>query len=232
MGKKAVVLLSGGMDSTTTLAIAKKEGFEIYALSFDYGQRNYLEIKKAEKVAEFFGAKDHLVIPVHLKKIGGSSLTSEGISLPRGRDLVEIGKEIPSTYVPARNTIFLSYALAWAEVLGAEDIFIGVNAIDCSGYPDTRPEYIHAFEQMAKLATKAGVEGKLKFKIRIPLINLSKAEIIKKGMALGVDYSLTHSCYDPFPNGMACGDCDSCRLRLKGFEEAGFKDPISYKVIH
>jgi 7-cyano-7-deazaguanine synthase len=231
MGGKAVVLLSGGMDSATTLAIAKKEGFEIYALTFDYGQRNSLEIKKAEKIAVFFGAKDHLVIPVPLKKIGGSSLTSDEMSLPRGRDLREIGKEIPSTYVPARNTIFLSYALAWAEVLGAGDIFIGVNAIDCSGYPDTRPEYVHAFEHMANLATKAGAEGKMQFKIRSPLINLSKADIIRKGMELGVDYSLTHSCYDPFPNGTACGECDSCRLRQKGFEEAGFKDPISYKEI-
>ncbi|HPD60479.1 MAG TPA: 7-cyano-7-deazaguanine synthase QueC [Thermodesulfobacteriota bacterium] len=231
MERKAVVLLSGGMDSTTTLAIAKKEGFGIYALSFDYGQRNSLEIKKAVKIAASFGAKDHLIIPVHLKKIGGSSLTSKEISLPKGRDLRKVGKEIPSTYVPARNTIFLSYALAWAEVLGAGDIFIGVNAIDCSGYPDTRPEYINAFEQMANLATKAGVEGELKFKIHIPLINLSKADIIKKGMELGVDYSLTQSCYDPFPDGRACGECDSCKLRLKGFEEAGFKDPISYKEI-
>jgi 7-cyano-7-deazaguanine synthase len=231
MQGKAVVLLSGGMDSATILAIAKKEGFEIYALSFDYGQRNSFEIEQAEKIAAFFGVKDHLIIPVHLKKIGGSSLISGGMPLPKGRNTEEIGKEIPSTYVPARNTIFLSYALAWAEVLGAAEIFIGVNAIDCSGYPDTRPEYIHAFEQMANLATKAGAEGKLQFKIRMPLINLSKADIIKKGMELGVDYSLTHSCYDPFPNGMACGECDSCRLRLRGFEEAGFKDPIPYRDI-
>ena len=231
MGGKAVVLLSGGMDSATTLAIAKKEGFEIYSLSFEYGQRNSLEIKIAEKIAAFFGVKDHLIIPVPLKEIGGSSLTSEAMCLPRGRNLGEIGKGIPSTYVPARNTIFLSYGLAWAEVLGAGDIFIGVNAIDCSGYPDTRPEYIYAFEHMANLATKAGIEGKVRFKIRTPLINLSKADIIRKGMELGVDYSLTHSCYDPFPNGVACGECDSCRLRLKGFEEAGFKDPIIYKEV-
>jgi len=228
MGKKAVVLLSGGMDSATTLAIAKKEGFEIYTLSFDYGQRNSLEIKKAEKIAVFFGAKDHLVIPVHLKKIGGSSLTSDGMSLPRERDLREIGKEIPSTYVPARNTIFLSYALAWAEVLGAGDIFIGVNAIDCSGYPDTRPEYIHAFEQMANLATKAGVEGKT-FSIHTPLIKMTKSEIIQKGLSLGVDFSLTTTCYDPSPSGAACGTCDACILRLKGFREIGITDPITYQ---
>lgn len=231
MKKKAVVLLSGGMDSTTTLAVAKREGFEVYALSFDYGQRNSLEIKRAEKIAKFFGIKDHLIVPIDLKKIGGSSLTSNEISLPKGRERGEIGKEIPSTYVPARNTIFLSYALAWAEVLEAEDIFIGVNAVDCSGYPDCRLAYINAFEQMANLATKAGVEGKLKFKIRTPLINLSKAEIIKKGIELGVDYSLTHSCYDPLPNGSACGECDSCKLRLKGFEDAGVKDPILYRKI-
>jgi len=232
MKQKAVVLLSGGMDSATTLAIAKREGFESYALSFDYGQRNFLEIKQAEKIAKFFGVKHHLVILVDLKKIGGSSLTSDKISLPKGRKLGQIGKEIPSTYVPARNTIFLAYALAWAEILGAEDIFIGVNAIDCSGYPDCRLAYINAFEEMANLATKAGVEGKLKFKIRTPLITLSKSEIIKRGVKLGVDYSLTHSCYDSSPDGSACGECDSCKLRLKGFEGAGVKDPISYRKIY
>jgi 7-cyano-7-deazaguanine synthase len=229
MGAKSVVLLSGGMDSATTLAVAKNEAFKIYALSFDYGQRNSLEIKKAKLIAEAFGVGNHLIIPVHLEMIGGSSLTSEAMAVPTGRDIKEIGKEIPSTYVPARNTIFLSYALAWAEVVGAGDIFIGVNAIDCSGYPDTRPEYIHAFEQLANLATKAGVEGKTQFRIRVPLINLSKADIIKKGVELGVDYSLTNSCYSPFSDGMACGECDSCKLRLKGFEEAGFKDPVCYK---
>jgi len=229
MVKKAVVLLSGGMDSATTLAIAKREGFEIYALSFDYGQRNFFEIKKAKRIAKFFEVKNHLLIPLRLNKIGGSALTSREIFLPKERGFGEIGKEIPSTYVPARNTIFLSYALAWAEVLRTGDIFIGVNIIDTSGYPDCRPGFISAFERMAHLATKAGVEGKLKFKIHTPLINLSKAGIIKKGLSLGVDYSLTHSCYDPLPDGKACGKCDSCRLRLKGFKEAGSKDPILYE---
>jgi len=228
MQKKAVVLLSGGVDSTTTLAFAKIEGFEIYALSFHYGQRNIFEVEQAKKIAKFLGVKEHLILSIDLKAIGGSALTSEKISLPKNRKLTDIGREIPSTYVPARNTIFLAYALAWAETIGAEDIFIGVNAIDSSGYPDCRLTYIKAFEQLCNLATKAAVEGKLQFKIRTPLINLSKAEIIKKGMELGVDFSLTHSCYDPLPDGKACGKCDSCQLRLKGFKEAGFHDPIRY----
>jgi 7-cyano-7-deazaguanine synthase len=228
MEKKAVVLLSGGIDSATVMAIVKKEGFKIYALSFRYGQRHSLELKKAKKLAKYFNARDHLVITLDLTKIGGSALITKSIPLPKGRSLREIEKEIPVSYVPARNTIFLSYALAWAEVINAGDIFIGVNAIDFSGYPDCRPEYIRAFEKLANLATKAGVEKKLHFRIHTPLINLSKAEIIKKGIELGVDYSLTHSCYDPLEDGRACGECDSCKLRLKGFKEAGIKDPISY----
>ncbi len=228
MGKKAVVLLSGGIDSATIMAMVKKEGFEIYALSFRYGQRHSLELKKAKELVKYFNARDHLVITLDLAKIGGSALITKRIPLPKGRSFQEIKRGIPVSYVPARNTIFLSYALAWAEVINTEDIFIGVNTIDFSGYPDCRPEYIQAFERLANLATKAGVEGKLHFRIHTPLINLSKAEIIKKGIELGVDYSLTHSCYDPLEDGRACGECDSCKLRLKGFKEAGIKDPISY----
>ena len=228
MGKKAVVLLSGGIDSATIMAMVKKEGFEIYALSFRYGQRHSLELKKAKELAKYFNARDHLVITLDLTKIGGSALIGRSSLLPKGRSLEEIKRGIPVSYVPARNTIFLSYALAWAEVINTGDIFIGVNTIDFSGYPDCRPEYIQAFERLADLATKAGVEGKLHFRIHTPLINLSKAEIIKKGIELGVDYSLTHSCYDPLEDGRACGECDSCKLRLKGFKEAGIKDPISY----
>jgi len=228
MGKKAVVLLSGGIDSATIMAMVKKEGFEIYALSFRYGQRHSLELKKAKELAKYFNARDHLVITLDLTKIGGSALITKRIPLPKGRSFQEIKRGIPVSYVPARNTIFLSYALAWAEVINTGDIFIGVNTIDFSGYPDCRPEYIQAFERLADLATKAGVEGKLHFRIHTPLINLSKAEIIKKGIELGVDYSLTHSCYDPLEDGRACGECDSCKLRLKGFKEAGIKDPISY----
>ena len=228
MGKKAVILLSGGIDSATIMAMVKKEGFEIYALSFRYGQRHSLELKKAKELAKYFNARDHLVITLDLTKIGGSALITKRIPLPKGRSFQEIKRGIPVSYVPARNTIFLSYALAWAEVINTGDIFIGVNTIDFSGYPDCRPEYIQAFERLANLATKAGVEGKLHFRIHTPLINLSKAEIIKKGIELGVDYSLTHSCYDPLEDGRACGECDSCKLRLKGFKEAGIKDPISY----
>ena len=228
MGKKAVVLLSGGIDSATIMAMVKKEGFEVYALSFRYGQRHSLELKKAKELAKYFNARDHLVITLDLAKIGGSALITKRIPLPKGRSFQEIKRGIPVSYVPARNTIFLSYALAWAEVINTGDIFIGVNTIDFSGYPDCRPEYIQAFERLANLATKAGVEGKLHFRIHTPLINLSKAEIIKKGIELGVDYSLTHSCYDPLEDGRACGECDSCKLRLKGFKEAGIKDPISY----
>ncbi len=225
--KKAVVLLSGGIDSTTAMAIAKHEGFEIYSLSFSYGQRHAFELKAAQKVADAIGVAEHLVINVDIEQIGGSSLTDD-IDVPKDRDEISLSREIPVTYVPARNTIFLSYALAWAEVLESSDIFIGVNAIDYSGYPDCRPEYTEAFERMANLATKAGVEGITKIRIRTPLIHLTKAQIIKKGVELGIDYSLTHSCYDPGPQGLACGRCDSCFLRKKGFKEAGVTDPTKY----
>ena len=227
--RKAIVLSSGGLDSTTAMAIARQEGWEIYSLSFDYGQRHALELEAAQRVARALGAKQHLVVDVDLAKIGGSALTDD-IAVPKGRSEQEMEREIPVTYVPARNTIFLSYALAWAEMLGASVIFTGVNAIDYSGYPDCRPEYIEAFEHMANLATKAGVEGKLEIKIRTPLIRMTKAEIIQKGIELGVDYCITHSCYDPSPQGRACGQCDSCLLRKRGFTEAGIPDPITYVV--
>jgi 7-cyano-7-deazaguanine synthase len=225
--KKAVVLSSGGIDSTTVMAMAKHEGFKIFSLSFFYGQRHAFELEAAQKVANAIGVTEHLVINIDLKQIGGSSLTDD-MDVPKDRDEQEMSREIPATYVPARNTIFLSFALAWAEVLKSSDIFIGVNAIDYSGYPDCRPEYIDAFEKMANLATKAGVEGTTKIKIRTPLIRLTKAEIIQKGIELGVDYALTHSCYDPSPQGLACGRCDSCQLRKKGFKEAGISDPTRY----
>src|SRR3989338_2561674 len=225
--KKAVVLSSGGMDSTTAMAIAKEEGYEIYSLSFNYGQRHSFELKKASEVAKFFNAKKHLIIDIDLRKIGGSALTSD-IEIPKS-SIYNLQSSIPITYVPARNTIFLSLALAWAEVLGAEDIFIGANAVDYSGYPDCRPEYIKAFEKMANLATKAGVEEKSHIKIHTPLIYLAKGEIIKKGISLGVDYSLTSSCYSQDKDGNPCGLCDSCQFRLKGFKEAGIKDPLTYK---
>ena len=225
--RKAVVLSSGGIDSTTAMAIAKHEGYKIYSLSFFYGQRHVFELEAAQKVANAIGVTKHLVINIDLKQIGGSSLTDD-IDVPKDRDEQEMTREIPVTYVPARNTIFLSFALAWAEVLKSSDIFIGVNAIDYSGYPDCRPEYIDAFERMANLATKAGVEGTTKIRIRTPLIRLTKAEIIQKGIELGIDYALTHSCYDPFPQGQACGRCDSCQLRKKGFKEAGVLDPTQY----
>jgi len=228
MKKKGVVLFSGGIDSTTVMAIAKKERFEIYALTFDYGQRHSVEIEKAKKIAHDLGCKEHLFISLALDTIGGSALVCRDIPVPKDKKTRKEADRIPVTYVPARNTIFLSYALAWAEVLNAEDIFIGVNSIDYSGYPDCRTEYIEAFERMAALATKAGVEGKVHFKINVPLINLSKAEIIKKGVELGVDYALSHSCYDPLPDGKACGRCDSCRIRRKGFQEAGVEDPTQY----
>lgn len=226
--KKAVVLSSGGLDSTIAMAIAKNEGYEIYSLSFSYGQRHALELEAARRVAKALGAREHMVIHVDLGKIGGSALTDATIDVPKARSEEEMKKEIPITYVPARNTIFLSYALAWAEVLGASEIFIGVNAIDYSGYPDCRPEYIKSFEDMANLAIKAAVEGKMRITIRTPLIKMTKAEIIRKGMELGVDFQLTHSCYDPSPEGKACGQCDSCLLRKKGFREAGIQDPIEY----
>jgi len=226
--KKAVVLFSGGLDSTTCLAIAKSQGFELYALSFYYHQRHDVEIKAAKRVAESMGVKQHLVLELPLNKIGGSALTDD-IDVPKDLN-PEQTTEIPITYVPARNTIFLSFALGWAEVLGAADIFIGVNAVDYSGYPDCRPEFIEAFEKMANLATKETVTGKFKFQIHTPLVKLTKAEIIKKGLELGVDYSLTHSCYDPDEHGLACGRCDSCYLRKKGFAEAGVPDPTLYSL--
>jgi len=224
---KAVVLSSGGVDSTTVMAIVKAEGYEIYSLTFRYGQRHGVEVEAAEKVAAFFGARKHLVLDIDLRIIGASALTDE-IEVPKGRDESEMNAGIPITYVPARNTIFLSYALAWAEVLGASDIFIGVNAVDYSGYPDCRPEYIAAFENMANLATKAGIQGKTRIRIRTPLIHMSKAEIIRRGTEMAVDYSITHSCYDPSPDGKACGLCDSCLLRKRGFREAGIEDPALY----
>jgi 7-cyano-7-deazaguanine synthase len=227
--KKAVVLSSGGIDSTTAMAMAKHEGFELYSLSFFYGQRHAVELEAAQKVADALGVAEHLVINFDLTKIGGSSLTDD-MDVPKARDERTMTREIPVTYVPARNTIFLSFALAWAEVLESSDIFIGVNAIDYSGYPDCRPEYIDAFERMANLATKSGVEGMTKINIRTPVIRLTKAQIIKKGIELGIDYSVTHSCYDPSPQGLACGRCDSCSLRKKGFKEAGVKDPTRYAL--
>ena|SRR2546427_1875090 len=226
-GKKAVVLLSGGVDSSTALAIAKGEEYRVSALTFRYGQRHQREIEAARQVAAFFRVEDHRIIDFDLRAIGGSALTDE-IEVPKGRSPQEISQGIPTTYVPARNTIFLSFALALAEKLGAEDIFFGANQLDYSGYPDCREEYIRAFEKMANLATKACVEGKSQIKIHAPLIRMTKAEIIKKGLDLGVDYALTWSCYDPTPEGLACGLCDSCQLRLKGFKEAGCQDPIKY----
>lgn len=222
MAEKAVVLYSGGLDSTTCMAIAVSQGFAPYAVSFAYGQRHSVELELAKKNALAMGAVDHLIIEFDYRKVGGSALTSDA-AVPKDG----VGEDIPVTYVPARNTIFLSFALGWAEVLGARDIFIGVNALDYSGYPDCRPEYIAAFEKMANLATKAGIEGH-GFRIHTPLIHLTKAEIIKKGLKLGVDYAMTHSCYDPTPAGLSCGLCDSCRLRLKGFAEAGLPDPAGY----
>jgi 7-cyano-7-deazaguanine synthase len=224
--KRAVVLLSGGLDSTTTLAIAIAEGHEAYALSFDYGQRHQIEIEAARRVANSLGSKEHRVAKIDLRIFGGSALT-EDVDVPKQRSETEIAHGIPVTYVPARNTIFLAYALAWAEIISASDIFLGVNAIDYSGYPDCRPEFIEAFKTLANLATKAGLEGR-RFQIHTPLIKLTKAEIIHKAVELGVDLSLTHSCYDPSPEGLACGECDSCLLRLKGFREAGIEDPIRY----
>jgi 7-cyano-7-deazaguanine synthase len=226
--RKAVVVSSGGIDSTTAMAIAKSEGYDVYSLSFCYGQRHIPELKAAERVANAMGVREHLVIDIDMRKIGGSALTDD-IDVPRDRSLEEgMEREIPVTYVPARNTIFLSYALAWAEVLEASDIFVGVNAVDYSGYPDCRPEYIEAFERMANLATRAGVEGITRVKIHTPLIAMTKAQIIQKGVELGVDYTMTHSCYDPSADGKACGRCDSCLLRKKGFQEAGVPDPTEY----
>lgn len=225
--KNAVVLFSGGLDSSTCLAIAKSQGFNAYALSFRYGQRHTVELEAARRVAANLGAAGHLILDLPLGTIGGSALTAD-IAVPKDRDLAVMENEIPVTYVPARNTVFLSMALAWAEVLPAADIFIGVNAMDYSGYPDCRPEFVDAFEKMANLALKEAVEGRLKMQVHAPLMELNKAQIIRKGMALGVDYGLTHSCYDPSAEGLACGRCDSCLLRKKGFEEAGVSDPTRY----
>ena len=226
---KAVCLLSGGLDSSTCLAVARRDGFECYALSFDYGQRHRAEVAAARKVAAALGAARQITLPIDLRVFGGSALTAD-IEVPKGRSAEEMSQGIPVTYVPARNTVFLSFALAWAEVLGAGDIFIGVNAIDYSGYPDCRPEYIAAFEKMANLATRSGVEGKTRVHIHTPLIQLSKAEIVTLAAKLGVDFSLTHSCYDPDADGRACGLCDSCVLRKKGFAEAGLVDPVPYRA--
>jgi 7-cyano-7-deazaguanine synthase len=225
--RSAIVLVSGGLDSATTLAIARSEGFACHALSFCYGQRHSLELAAAERVARSFCAASHRVVDIDLRQFGGSALTSD-VPVPKKQSAYEIGSDIPITYVPARNTIFLSFALAFAEVTGAGDIFLGVNALDYSGYPDCRPEYIAAFERMANLATKAAVEGRQRLNIHTPLIRLTKGEIIRRGLALGVDYSLTSSCYDPAADGAACGHCDSCLLRRKGFAEAGVRDPIQY----
>jgi len=225
---RAVVLVSGGLDSATVLAIALRDGYQPYALSFDYGQRHVAELTAAREVIRRARVAGHTVVTIDLRSFGGSALTSD-LPVPKGRSAEAMSRDIPITYVPARNTIFLSYALAWAEVLGATDIFLGVNALDYSGYPDCRPEYIEAFEKMANLATRAGVEGTAKLRIHTPLISLTKREIIATGLALGVDYSITRSCYDPSPAGEACGGCDSCQLRLKGFRENGIQDPAPYQ---
>lgn len=227
MSRPAVLLLSGGLDSATTGAIARSQGFELYALSFDYGQRHRFELESARRVAEALGVRRHALVQIDLGQFGSSALTAD-IAVPKDRSADEMEEGIPVTYVPARNTVFLSLALAYAEVLGAADIFLGVNAVDYSGYPDCRPEYIAAFERLANLATKAGVEGRLQFRIHTPLIRWSKAEIIRAGSQLQVDYSLTHSCYDPTAAGLSCGRCDACLLRRKGFAEAGLEDPIAY----
>jgi 7-cyano-7-deazaguanine synthase len=228
--RPAVVLLSGGLDSTTTLAIAQSDGFQSYALTFRYGQRHGLEIEAARRAANHLSAAQHVVMQIDLRLFGASALTGD-IAVPKGRALDEVGHGIPITYVPARNTIFLSFALAWAETLGASDIYIGVNALDYSGYPDCRPEFIAAYQRMARLATKAGVEGQQRLKIHTPLIHMTKAEIIRKGLELGVDFALTLTCYDPAPGGEACGLCDACLLRLKGFSELGLEDPANYQSL-
>ena len=225
--KRAVILLSGGLDSSTTLAIAKNSGFKLFGLTFRYGQRHKYEIAAAQKIAQAYNLADHKITEIDLRTFGGSALTDD-LDVPKDRNNGTMNEFIPITYVPARNTIFLSFALAWAEVLGANDIFLGVNSMDYSGYPDCRPEYIQSFANMANLATKAGVEGKQSIKIQTPLIHMTKKEIIKKGLKLGVDYSFTHSCYDPENDGISCGRCDACQIRLRGFQEAGISDPINY----
>jgi 7-cyano-7-deazaguanine synthase len=226
---KAICLLSGGLDSSTCLAVARRDGFDTYALSFDYGQRHRVELAAASNVAKHLGAIEHRTVRIDLRAFGGSALTSE-IAVPKHESVEELGTGIPITYVPARNTIFLSYAMAWAEVLECSDVFIGVNAIDYSGYPDCRPEFIEAFERMANLATKSGVEGRTHLKIHTPLKELNKAGIVRLGLQVGVDFALTHSCYDPDETGRPCGQCDSCLLRKKGFEEAGVYDPLPYRA--
>jgi 7-cyano-7-deazaguanine synthase len=227
MAELAVVLVSGGLDSATVLALARSDGFECFALSFDYGQRHHLELEAARKVACAIGAANHIVLRIDLRQFGGSALTSDA-AVPKGRTMDQIGTGIPVTYVPARNTIFLAFALGYAEVLGAYHIYIGANCLDYSGYPDCRPEFLAAFEQLANLATKAGVEGLGKFRIHAPLLHMHKDEIIRRGIALGVDYGLTWSCYDPTADGLACGVCDSCRLRLDAFKRVGVPDPVQY----
>ncbi|MCZ6679530.1 MAG: 7-cyano-7-deazaguanine synthase QueC [Candidatus Poribacteria bacterium] len=229
MDKKAVVLLSGGIDSTTTLAIAQSQDYDVHAISFRYGQRHTAELDCAKRIAEKMGVNKHVIVDIDLRAFGGSALTDD-IDVPKARSDQEIGTGIPVTYVPARNTIFLSFALAWAETLGIDTIFIGINALDYSGYPDCRPEYIEAYQRMANLATKAGVEGNMALNIQTPLISMTKAQIIKTGAELGVDYGLTLSCYDPDDQGRACGACDSCLLRKKGFEDAGIADVTVYKI--
>jgi 7-cyano-7-deazaguanine synthase len=226
--ERAVVLLSGGLDSATTLAIARDQGYDLYALSFRYGQRHIQELRAAAKIAASLGASEHRIVDIDLRSFGGSALTGE-IAVPKGRSNDQREMEIPVTYVPARNTIFLSFALAWAEILNSNHIFLGVNAVDYSGYPDCRPEYIQAFARMAALATKAGVEGRQKLQIHTPLIHLTKAQIIRRGLDLGIDYSLTTSCYDPSAAGEACGECDSCLIRRRGFRENGIEDPVPYR---
>lgn len=226
--QRAICLLSGGLDSATCLAIARRQGFDCYCLSFDYGQRHRIELEAARKIAQQLGAKEHRTVQIDLRVFGGSALTS-GMEVPKDRDTDEMSNGIPATYVPARNTIFLSFALAYAEVLNAFNIFIGVNAIDYSGYPDCRPEFIRAFETVANLATKAGVEGSTRIVIHTPLMNMSKADIIRAAASLGLDFNLTHSCYDPDAQGRACGHCDACSLRRKGFEEAGLRDPVLHE---
>jgi 7-cyano-7-deazaguanine synthase len=229
-GPKAVVLLSGGMDSTTTAAIALSRGFDVHALSFRYGQRHQVELDAARRVAGRLGIRQHVVLDIDLRAFGGSALTAD-IEVPKDTPAGEIGQRIPATYVPARNTIFLAFAVGWAEVLGASDIFLGANAMDYSGYPDCRPEFMRAFEAMANLATRAGTEGGRRLTIHTPLISSSKREIIQQGLALGVDYGITLTCYDPAPDGAACGRCEACLLRLKGFREAGLEDPARYQTV-
>jgi len=227
LDRKAVVLVSGGVDSATTLALAIREGFEAHALSFDYGQRHRIELEAARCVVQHLGAAEHVVAKIDLRAFGGSALTAE-IDVPKSRDPGRMAAEIPITYVPARNTIFLSFALAWCEVLKAQDIFIGVNAVDYSGYPDCRPQFLEAYETLANLATREGVEGRARYRVHAPLLRMTKAGIVKAGAAAGVDFSMTHSCYDPTSSGLSCGACDSCLLRKQGFQEAGITDPIRY----